>query len=135
MWKSDFVRSLHPGCQPFGLVTQLQFCDSGEVNFVRSICQAQCSHQGIPVSQRVVLGNTCRPAHLDGPVNDFADGPWSGHFDHCNLLPSSSAAYGVHRVGGFQGQQADLLNGNATFSNPVSYHLLGLSWRLELALD
>lgn len=37
------------------------------------------------VGQRVVLGDACGSAHLDGLVHDPAGSPRSGHFDHCNL--------------------------------------------------
>lgn len=47
---------------------------------------------------------------------------WSGWAAH--LLPGCSAAHSVYTVCCFQGQQADLLDGYATFSDPVRHDLL-----------
>lgn len=51
----------------------------------------------------------------------LTDGGW---YKGPHLLYSASVAQSVNGVGGFQGQQADLFNGDAAFSNPVSHNLL-----------
>lgn len=49
-------------------------------------------------------------------------GRWWSKGPH--LLLSTRAAQSINAMGSFQSQQADLLNGNAAFSDPVSHHLL-----------
>lgn len=52
---------------------------------------------------------------------DLTEGGW---YKGPHLLYSASVAQSVNGVGSFQGQQADLFNGNSAFSDPVSHNLL-----------
>ena len=72
------------------------------------------------MGQRKFLADAAAAMSLNRFVDNLTGHPRGDHFDHGDLLAGGLVADLVHHVGGMQGQQARLIDGDSRFGDFVA---------------